>query len=215
MTDRQSRIAAKRHRDREAYVSGLRDALARQVPDEYRGRSIKGFAEDRWGGVISRSDGLAMSRYLRNPTRFLVLVGPTGTGKSTAAFSVADYLVAATGTAAKFASATRMMSDFSFGVGERSAADLLREHSDTPILIIDDLGSANDGLSAHQQRSLWSLIDARWSNRLYTIITTNMSITGNREGSGLTDILGTSAWDRVSDSMTLVNFNGESFRGRK
>jgi DNA replication protein DnaC len=214
---RQERIAHHQAQSQSAYVKDLRRAFASHVPSEYQGHDIKGLTEGKrdWNGALSRDGVVGIARYLKEPTRFLIMNGPTGTGKSSAAYVVGDRLIAGTGKPARFVSAAGMLSAFSFGTGQRTAHEVLTDHSTVPILVIDDLGSLNDGMSDHQRRSLWSLIDSRWSNRLRTIITSNMAINGNREGNGISDLLGESAWDRISDSLTIAPFDGESFRGNK
>lgn len=202
---------------RKSYVDETRARFAAQVPGEYRAHGIEELTTGKkdWGGSLDPMGALGLSRYLSKPTRFLLLTGPTGTGKSTAAFALADQLVKNLRRPARFVAATAMLTAFSFGLGNRSAADLLADFSESPILVIDDIGSANDGMTDHQKRSLWSLIDARWSNGRHTIITSNMSLRRNRDGDGLRDLLGESAWDRICDPLTHVEFEGESFRGSR
>jgi len=214
---RQARIADQQAAARSAYTLAIREKFAAQVPREYRAHGISELFEGTrdWGGTLSRDDALALARYLKRPTRFLLLVGPTGTGKSTAAYAISEHLVGTLEQPGRFVSATAMLTSFSFGHEGRSAADVLADYSDAPILVIDDLGSGNDGMSDHQKRSLWSLIDARWANGRHTIITSNMSIKRTRDGDGLRELLGESAWDRVGDSLTLATFDGRSFRGER
>lgn len=216
---REERIEQDKKRKRIEHIKMLAADFATQVPGEYRkfGLSLLTEGDKNWGGSLDRSDALQMSRYLKDPTKFLILSGPAGTGKSSASYAVASQLVLRYGAAAKFVSAATMLSQFSFGsdIKKKTASDFLLEYSDVPILVIDDLGSANEGMSPHQERSLWSLIEARWSNKRRTIINTNMAISGNREGLGISELLGESAWDRIRDSLTFVTFDGESFRGSK
>lgn len=170
---------------------------------------------DDWSGTLSKGDALKLRRYLESPRNFLVLVGPTGTGKSTLACAIARHLLLQSGRAAMFISATQMLAQFSYGRenGKVTGADVLETLAHTPILIIDDLGSANEGMTAHQQRSLWALIDARWGDpSKVTIMTSNMAINGNLAGIGLSELLGESSWDRVRHEASVIQFSGESLR---
>lgn len=206
--------AADRQASRQRAVKRFLDS----APGEYQGFGIELLTDgDRdWDGALSRSGTLQLARFIKEPTRFLLLTGSTGTGKSSAACTIAEHLVASDGRSARFVSAMTMLSQFSFGNGPMSGADVLRHYSEIPLLVLDDLGSVNEGMSDHQARSLWALIDARWSNKLTTIITTNMAINATADGVGLADLLGPSAWDRIRDSVTIVEFDGrESFRGQR
>jgi len=216
--NRAERIQRRQEQDLERERERALRAFASSVPHEYQTHPLDELTDIKaTHSPLSRSAVIALNRYIAAPTRFLLLHGPTGTGKSTAAFAIAYDLIARAGGPGVFIAATTMLSQFSFGdeSRHRSASEVLQHLQSVPVLVIDDIGAANDGLTSHQERALWSLIDARWANARRTIITTNMAIASNRDGVGLRDFFGDSAWDRITDSLAVVEFGGQSFRGKR
>lgn len=198
-----------------------RDALYKEMaverwlgsfPAVHRGFSLEDIRDDKWGGRLTASDVVQVLKYVKSGgSRFLLLQGPEGVGKSTLGVTIISELVRQSGKAAAHHVMPRLLASFSH---PRDGEDPLRDASRVPILMLDDMGAANGGMTEHQQRSLWSLIDARWSNPdLRTIITTNMSQGNQREGVGLQSWLGPPAWARVADDLTQISVTGESFRG--
>lgn len=181
-------------------------------PAIHKGYSLDDIKHERWGGRLSAAEVVQVLKYVKSGgSRFLLLQGPEGTGKSTLGVTIISDLVRQTGHAATHHVVPRLLASFSH---PRDGEDPLRDASRAPILMLDDMGAANSSMTDHQQRSLWSLIDARWSNpELRTIITTNMSQGNQREGVGLQSWLGPPAWARVADDLTQINVKGESFRG--
>jgi len=215
-TRRLDRLAQRQAEAADEVIEHALEQFARQTPGQYRAFGVETLTNgSNWSGALGRGDALTLSRYLEAPTKFLVLTGPTGTGKSTAACALVTELIKTHHLSARFVAATGMLTQFSFGWEGRSAAEVLEDLCAAPILVIDDLGAMNDGMSDHQRRSLWSLIDSRWANDRITIITSNMALRGNRDGIGLQDIVGDSGWDRIRDSSTIASFDGESFRGQR
>lgn len=188
----------------------LRKAWEHSVPSSYTGYTLEELLEsDRLvKGTPSR-----VLRFIDRPDRFALLTGPTGVGKTTLAVSMVGRMVEDRLAHAEFRSFLRLMQDFSF---RPEGTDPLREAVAAPILLLDDLGSRNEGLTPHQERTLWSLLDSRWADPdKITVLTTNMSLRAQRgEGIGLAEWMGESAWDRVTDSLTLVKFEGETLRGQ-
>lgn len=199
----------------EEFTAKLDQHWLATVPDSYKGhsvREIRGENDDDfgWNGSLDEGDVIRLERYLEEPTKFLILRGTAGTGKTTLGATIGRALVRRKQLGGKFVNSVAMLNDFSF-----------REEHDSPVkhfasfgvLLIDDLGAVNESLTPHQQKSLWSLIEERWSkNDKYTIITTNMALIDSKEGVGLSSWIGESGWDRISDDLTRVQMSGDSFR---
>lgn len=194
------------------HKSKMYESWINQVPSQFRDFDLTAI-NNGWEGRLPRGSVVQLKRWLVNTEPgFLLLQGPKGVGKSTLGVSIVSDIVQKTGSHALFKSVPSLLSEFSF---RQDGYDPLKETSDVSILMLDDLGAGNEGITPHQMRSLWALIDARWGHSQYrrTIITTNMSIGNTNAGMGLAEWLGQSAWDRVSDEMTRVVMNGDSFRG--
>lgn len=196
----QRNILAERTRIMEGWLVSIpRRYIGRTMDDAYQG----------WGGKLSTADVAAIRRVMGTPSGFVIMRGESGVGKTTLAVTMATEKLSQ-GKTCSFATSIDLLQEFSFHGGD---APVYR-HSRADILVIDDLGAVNEGMTAHQQRLLWALIEKRWSTGTQlTILTTNMAIQDNSQGIGLATLIGPSGWDRVSDDMELIQFRGESFRG--
>jgi DNA replication protein DnaC len=196
-----------------AFKESALERWLNSVPKAHHGFSIDNIKKDQWGGKLDRAEVVQVMRYVQSGgSRFMLLQGPEGTGKSTLAVTIFSELVKKNGKKAKHYVVPQLLSAFSF---PRDGEDPLGDASKVPFLVLDDMGAGNGEMTPHQQRSMWALIDARWSNpELRTIITTNMSQNDQREGMGLRSWLGTAAWARVADDLTQITIKGDSFRGR-
>lgn len=182
-----------------------------QLPSQYRNRSIQeDLVERRWEQRISRAGVIDLRRYLLNPTKFLLLHGNKGLGKSSLAATLGTELIKTQGYhGGQYRSLPTLLQEFSFpGDG-----DPINSTSKAPVLVLDDVGASSEQISPHQKKSLWAVIDNRWrEDSLVTIMTTNMSITSSSKGQGLIDWFGESSWDRIQHELTRIEFSGNSFR---
>lgn len=190
----------------------LVDRWLNNVPDEYTDRTIRDI-ENGWHDHLDAPSRVNLMKYVNSggDSRFLVLQGPTGVGKSTLAVTIATHLLEKYGTSPEYRMTPTLLQDFSYGF--QDGINHLRVLSHVPLLILDDMGAGNTSMTEHQQRNMWSLIDQRWSNKgLLTIVTTNMATSGNRTGIGMREWLGETAWDRVSHDMLRIALGGDSLR---
>lgn len=146
--------------------------------------------------------------------RFLILRGTKGLGKTCLAVSLARWFIRQRGFTAKYYTTTNLMYDISFN----HESNPIWQATQCDVLILDDMGAATDGVTEHQKRGLWSIIEKRANSvGKVTIITTNMSIQSQKVSRslstvGLAEWLGESAWDRVSSSSLLISLSGDSMR---
>lgn len=194
------------------YHTKMVDRWKDSVPDEYVGKKIVDI-ESGWHGSLDAPSKINLMKYVKagGDSRFLVLQGATGVGKTTLAVTLATHFLESDGVIPEYRLTPTLLQDFSFGF--QDGVNHLRLLSHIPLLILDDLGAGNEHMTPHQQRNMWALIDQRWSHKnLRTIITTNMATSGNREGVGMREWLGETAWDRVSHDMLRIQLKGESLR---
>lgn len=181
------------------------------LPSRYRGRTEEDIL-DGWGGKLKSQELASVRRILKRTKKsgFVLLQGTSGTGKTTLACTIATELVKNFHLTATFISAVSLLQEFSYSGSDRPI-DLF---SNPEVLVIDDLGAVNEGMTAHQHRMLWAVIEKRWSDETkLTIITSNMAVQDNNEGAGLATLIGKSGWDRISDDLEYLVIAGESFRG--
>jgi DNA replication protein DnaC len=104
--------------------------------------------------------------------RSLLLLGPTGVGKTHQAYGVLRYLAAAdTHTSWKATSAADMYAALRPRHGVDSETEF-RKYAHTQLLMIDDLGAAKP--SEWTEEINFRLVNHRYENRLPTIITSNV-----------------------------------------
>jgi len=184
-----------------------------EISEDYIGYTIEhDLVELQWNERMRPGTVARVARYLDAPTRFLLLRGTKGLGKSSLAATIGTHLIH-TGTVAtgSYYSMPTLLNEFSFPTEGKEHP--VTACSSTPLLVLDDIGAKTDRVSSHQERCIWAVLNHRSEHRMLTILTTNMAIRSSDEGIGLADWLGETAWDRVSGDLTLVEFTGESMRG--
>jgi DNA replication protein DnaC len=102
----------------------------------------------------------------------LLLLGPTGVGKTYAAFGALRRYVEAGGSAAvKVATAADLYAELRPRPGVDSE-DVFGRYAKAPVLFIDDLGAAKS--SEWVEEINYRLINYRWNHQLATLITSNV-----------------------------------------
>lgn len=205
---------------RQRHQAAAFESWSATIPATFQGFTIEEhLAQDLWHGNMDESGRLSILTYLENPTTTLILKGPVGVGKTTLAATLIGQMIwdgkAGTGGYCPMPTIT---SDMSFG--RKEGIDVVRQFSEPDILLLDDVGASNDGLTAFQRQQLWSIINNRVTatpdnhlGRQLTILTTNMSINGSGRNPGLIEWFGAPAWDRIIGNTTFVELFGESLRG--
>lgn len=209
-----------RERYKQRHQEAAFGAWCALLPESFQGFTVEDdLARDLWRGHMDEADMRAVLTYLENPTTTLILKGPVGVGKTTLAATLIGQMIwdglAGTGG---YCPMPTIVSDMSYG--RREGIDVVRQFSEPDILLLDDVGASNDGLTAFQRQQLWSIVNNRTTStpenhlgRQLTILTTNMSITGSGRHTGLIEWFGEPAWDRIIGNTTFIEMSGESLRG--
>jgi DNA replication protein DnaC len=164
--------------------------------ESFRKRIPEAFRED--GPLDDRLKEWARDLIKGSPAN-LILAGPTGTGKTWAAWRIAEYAVLS-GYARRI----------SF-VGAAKFRELISPPADYPalsrlgttdLLIMDDLGALR--LSDWDREHLYGVIDERWSHRRPTVITTNVG--------DLREMLGERIASRIAPGAVPVALDGPDRR---
>lgn len=174
-----------------------RERMERVVPARYRDAEVSTPAVAVWCDRV-----LAQAEDMRGPS--LLLLGPTGTGKTHAGYTAVRRLILAgyRGTVAALTSA-----DLFGMLRPRSGVDS-EERMETlcraAVLMVDDLGSAKG--SEWTEEVTFRLINARYNAELPTLFTSNVP---TRE---LAEILGGRVASRLVEMCQTVVLRGEDRR---
>lgn len=215
--ERRSKVVSKKRARTHDHLADMQlNRWETAVPRRSLSHGFGEVSKTKWNGQLSRTQSKVLSEWVETPSGFVILAGGEGVGKTTLAVAMVSQVLLDQGEHINhspiFAPYNDMLMKISFAGSELNS--LVAGLSETNILVIDDMGAGNEGISPHQKKALWSIIDSRWSNRLPTIITTNMSLAGNEDGLGMQDLLGPSAWARMIDELEVIEMDGDSFRSK-
>lgn len=180
------------------------------VVEEYRQRAIRHFESKvprRYAGADPDPIATAWARAaVANPleVRSLLVVGPTGTGKTHFAYSVLRA-IAETGTSAKWSAYTA--ADLYAQLRPRSGRDSEAEFekfTGADVLFLDDLGAAK--LTEWTEEVTYRLINHRYEQCLPGIFTSNVPPTQLR------DVLGERIASRLTEMCERVVLKGDDRR---
>lgn len=137
---------------------------------------------------------------------FLLLHGYFGTGKSQLAAWLLRNAIWRTGKRGRFISAARMIDDL------RPSEMQSRERFDwamrDPLVVLDDVGITPLGAGFVEER-LFLVVDARYTSRLWTVITTNKDPRDSAPpAQSLERAVGTRIADRILERALVVNAGG-------
>lgn len=178
------------------YIVGSRSDLPRGVQ-----REIRQFVED---ATIFRQT-LGTDAY-----QMAVVSGRrNGTGKTTTAIAIAREIVSRSLCSGAYAYASDALSRASYMYDE-----VIQELVSPRVLVIDDVGVSQAGMSDRQKDAFHYVIDQRWADPdKITIITTNLPFTSTEIETGLSGYVGRALWSRISDRLLMIEQNNGTHRG--
>ncbi len=147
--------------------------------EAFKNMSFESFkAEGRLGlgehEVNSLRSALILSQeYAKGLNGWLLLMGEYGTGKTHLAAAVANFVVSMA-TPVLFLTVPDLLDwlRFSYGSTDQSFEDRFDEIRNIRLLVLDDLGTQSS--TPWAQEKLYQILNHRYTNRLATIITTNL-----------------------------------------
>lgn len=162
-------------------LTAAQETLSAELPELLREMTFEGF--DRRGQAVeakamdSLDHAYKLAReFAEEPHLWLVLLGPTGCGKTHLAAAVANRLLAR-GKPVYFVVVPDLLDHLRSAYGPDSKVpydQLFETIRSAPLLILDDLGSHSSTPWAREK--LYQLINHRYNHRLPTVITTNFSM---------------------------------------
>lgn len=178
------------------YIVGSRSDLPRGVQ-----REIRQFVED---ATIFRQT-LGTDAY-----QMAVVSGRrNGTGKTTTAIAIAREIVSQSLCSGAYVYASDALSRASYMYDE-----VIQELVSPRVLVIDDVGVSQAGMSDRQKDAFHYVIDQRWADPdKITIITTNLPFTSTDIETGLSGYVGRALWSRISDRLLMIEQNNGTHRG--
>jgi DNA replication protein DnaC len=174
--------------------------------DERRRQRLEAFRNRRPAELRDKGDLVDEiadwgSRLFDHTARNLVLIGPTGTGKTWSAWEVLERAVAH-GYPGHVMFATA--AEWQEIVGPSVDRERLRLMREADVLVLDDLGSIR--INDWTKDVLGPIVDWRWLNALPIVITSNMH--------DLETPLGGRIASRLGDRATVVVLDGDDRRAR-
>ena len=178
------------------YIVGSRSDLPRGVQ-----REIRRFVKD----ATTPRQTLGTDAY-----QMAVVSGRrNGTGKTTTAIAIAREIVSESLCSGAYVYASDALSRASYMYDE-----VIQELVSPRVLVVDDVGVSQAGMSDRQKDAFHYVIDQRWADPdKITIITTNLPFTSTEVETGLSGYVGRALWSRISDRLLMIEQNNGTHRG--
>ncbi len=172
---------------------------ARQRPSRYANAAYATLTDDQ-------NPNGRVSRWWAHGPRALVLAGPARTGKTTAAYAIANDAHAQGAWTVAWSAA-----DLSAALKPDSATPLAYEYATTSeLLIIDDLG--RERVTDWWLEQLQRIVDARCANELRLVVTTNSGTSADAAYDEIVNRYGHPVAERLIDDGGVLVLDGPALR---
>lgn len=172
-----------------------------KVPDKFKGWQLSTLPPSLRSAAID---------WIRNDYpkgQNLILMGPTGVGKTSLAYSIMRELYVSSGKKMKVWQTADLMDRLRPGEDARSVMDQVKRAA---VLFLDDLGAEKD--TEWTEERLFLIVDHRWQYNLPTIVATNLAPDDVPGGVKLTDRLSDRIHSRLFDGAVPRILTGKDYR---
>lgn len=143
-----------------------------------------------------------LTEWASSPIRNLIVIGSTGSGKTSAAVAAVDSAVASLGLPARFVVYAELLD--AFRSGDLRVTDVVG----FPLLVIDDLGGGRSTATEYEIEKIGMLINRRWLDGVTTVVTSSLTL------EQLQVRIGERAYDRLREGALAVQITAPTSRRR-
>jgi DNA replication protein DnaC len=199
--------AARRRRERVA---------ATEIPERYRDCNFENFSDNN--ASLQKAKRVAREFVDTYPDveAGLLLVGPSGRGKTHLACAILSELVSSKGVTGLYADFSELLLKIQTSFrpdADSSKESILQPYAEVELLVLDELGASKP--HPWVLDVLYNLLNTRYNRRRITIVTSNFedeadSASGERDR--LEDRVGSRIRSRLFEMCLLVPLRGDDFR---
>lgn len=177
--------------------------VARGVPDNLAHASFENYAQSQeW----QKKAVDTCKKFVKAGRGFLFLHGNYGTGKDHLSVSMAREF-----TGLEYTTQSKLLRTVRGSYGTGNTEHVISRFETTALLVISDLGVSYEG--KEEGALLYDILSTRYSNRLPTIISTNMNIV---DPEVMKKMLGERLRSRITESIfSIITCNGDDYRKHK
>lgn len=170
----------------------------------FQNRTFESFQKTGFDRAFQKAFDYAQG-FEANRGEGLLFTGTPGTGKTHLAAAITGYIITELGIPVKFGSFIDILDSVKQAFG--SEEDVIKELSEVPLLVIDDLGKERQ--TEWSNSILYQVINRRYENYLPVIITTNERM-GDLERN-----IGKATMSRLIEMCDGVRMDGRDYRKEK